>query len=233
MKLLQVLFFLTALLVTTGAGIYTTRRLIAPLPIGERTRIWAARLLVGLFAIPFLAVAINFLVKSEATLPLIWFAMSSFAYCSWLVAVAAGSDLTRLFRWIGRKVMRREPPRRPIDEDRRRLVQIALSGTTFGASALLLGTGTREALEGPSVIEVEIPIEGLPLELDRFSIAQISDLHVGLTIRRPYVETVLARASDIGADAIALTGDLVDGSVAELRRHIEPLKELRAREGIY
>jgi uncharacterized protein len=232
MLLLRILFYATALLITISAGVYTARRLIRPLPLGERTKKWAARILVAMFALPFVSLGIVFLLGSEATLPLIWVAMLSLAYSSWLVAVAATQDLVRAVRWIGRRLSRRSIEA-PVDHDRRRLVQAALSASTFGGSALLLGAGTREALAGPSVIEVEVPIVGLPLEFDRYSIAQISDLHVGLTIRRDYVETVLARTSDIGADAIAITGDMVDGRVQELRPLVEPLTELRARDGIY
>jgi uncharacterized protein len=231
MTLLQVVFFLIALTVTTLAGIYTARRLIRPLPLREPLRSWLSRGLIALFAIPFIGVATNFLVKSELTLPLIWFAMLSLAYCSWLVAVALSGDLLRLFRWIGARLTK--SPAEPIDEGRRRLIQTAVTGSTMGASVLLLGAGTREALAGPTVIEVEVPLAGLPREFDGYTIAQISDLHVGLTIRREYVEMVMKRLSDVGADAIAVTGDLVDGSVSELRRHAEPLKELRAKDGVF
>ena len=34
-------------------------------------------------------------------------------------------------------------------------------------------------------------------------------------------------------DLVAITGDLVDGCVAELRAHVAPLARLRARHGVY
>ena len=76
---------------------------------------------------------------------------------------------------------------------------------------------------------VDVPIAGLPEELHGYSIAQISDIHVGPTIRRPYLNAIVNRVNALKADAIAVTGDLVDGSVQRLALHTEPLARLSAR----
>ena len=83
------------------------------------------------------------------------------------------------------------------------------------------------------VKHVEVPIDGLPPALDGFTIAQLSDIHVGPTIKRDYIQRMVDAVNRLGADAIAITGDLVDGSVAELREHIAPLAGLRARHGTF
>lgn len=83
------------------------------------------------------------------------------------------------------------------------------------------------------VRRVDIPIAGLPRALHGFSIAQISDLHVGPTIKRDYVEAIVDKVNALGADAIAITGDLVDGSVPQLAEHTQPLSRLAARDGVY
>lgn len=85
----------------------------------------------------------------------------------------------------------------------------------------------------PRVVEIDVPIAGLPAPLDGFSIAQISDLHVGATIKRAYVEAVVERLNALQPDLVAVTGDLVDGSVAQLGPHIAPLAAMRARHGVY
>jgi len=85
----------------------------------------------------------------------------------------------------------------------------------------------------PRVVEVDIPIAHLPGPLDGFSIAQISDVHVGPTIRRRFVERLVRRVNDLEADLIAVTGDLVDGSVRQLAAHTAPLADLCARHGAY
>jgi predicted MPP superfamily phosphohydrolase len=81
------------------------------------------------------------------------------------------------------------------------------------------------------VVHVDVPIEGLPPQLEGFTIAQISDVHVGPTIRRNYVEGIVAAVNALDADVVAITGDLVDGSVPQLREHVAPLAQLRARQG--
>ena len=83
------------------------------------------------------------------------------------------------------------------------------------------------------VREVEVPLAGLPAALEGFTIAQISDIHVGPTIKRAFVEGIVARVNRMNADVVAITGDLVDGSVRELSHHTEPLGDLESRHGTY
>ncbi|MDB5865897.1 MAG: metallophosphoesterase [Betaproteobacteria bacterium] len=101
-------------------------------------------------------------------------------------------------------------------------------GTTlvYVGSFVALIVGALVALRGPHIRRIDIPIEDLHPDLEGFRIAQISDLHVGLTIRRRYVERVVELTESLGADVIALTGDIVDGSVPVLAAHVAPLRRL-------
>ena len=83
------------------------------------------------------------------------------------------------------------------------------------------------------VKRVDVPIANLPRELHGYSIAQISDIHVGPTIRRPYLNAIVNRVNALKADAIAVTGDLVDGSVQRLALHTQPLARLSAPDGAF
>jgi predicted MPP superfamily phosphohydrolase len=83
------------------------------------------------------------------------------------------------------------------------------------------------------VVRVEVPIAGLPAALDGYSIAQISDIHVGPTIKGPYLEAIVSRVNALKPDAIAVTGDLVDGSVQRLAAHTAPLARLAAPDGAF
>lgn len=85
----------------------------------------------------------------------------------------------------------------------------------------------------PRLVTIEIPIPRLPDALQGFSIAQISDVHVGPTIRRGFVERLVNRVNDLKADLIAVTGDLVDGTVEQLSAHTAPLARLSARHGAF
>lgn len=93
--------------------------------------------------------------------------------------------------------------------------------------------GFLNARRTAGVKRVDVPIRGLPQALEGFTIAQLSDIHVGPTIRNSYIQRIVDAVNRLGADAIAITGDLVDGTVAELREHIAPLAGLRARHGTF
>jgi len=95
------------------------------------------------------------------------------------------------------------------------------------ASLFALAFGVLNALRGPRVEEVEVRVPDLHPDLDGLRIVQISDLHVGgRSIRRAYVERTVARARVLAPDLVALTGDMVDGSVERLAPHIAPLSAL-------
>ncbi|MHC6084421.1 metallophosphoesterase [Ralstonia solanacearum] len=85
----------------------------------------------------------------------------------------------------------------------------------------------------PRVAHVAVPIAGLPAPLHGFTIAQITDLHVGPTIKQAYVTGVVSRLNALQPDLIAMTGDLVDGDVEGLRPHVGPLAGMRARHGVF
>jgi len=102
----------------------------------------------------------------------------------------------------------------------------------LGAAAMT-GIGFLNARRRARVVEVQVPIANLPPALQGFAIAQISDLHVGPTIKRGYVQAVVQAVNALNADVVALTGDLVDGTVEALAAHTAPLGLLRGKLGVY
>ena len=99
----------------------------------------------------------------------------------------------------------------------------------------LLGTllGLLNARRTAGVRRVDVPIAGLPPALQGFRIAQISDVHVGPTVKAGYVQAIVDRVNRLQADAVAITGDLVDGRVADLQQDVAPLAGLRSRHGSF
>ena len=93
--------------------------------------------------------------------------------------------------------------------------------------------GFINARRRAAVRNVDIPIAGLPAALNGFSIVQISDVHVGATIKNGYVSRIVDAVNALDADMIAVTGDLVDGSVQRLASHTAPLGRLSARHGTF
>ena len=100
-------------------------------------------------------------------------------------------------------------------------------------TALLTLVGYANARRVARVRDVDIPIASLPAALVGFTIAQITDVHVGPTIDRDHVDAVVDAVNALGADLIAITGDLVDGSVSELAHHTAPLARMAARHGVF
>jgi predicted MPP superfamily phosphohydrolase len=101
------------------------------------------------------------------------------------------------------------------------------------SSLLIAGLGFGQAVSGPRVKKIGVGVRALAPDLRGLRIAQISDLHVGPTIRRGHVERVVERVMALEPDLIAITGDMADGTVETLARHVEPLARLRAPLGVY
>jgi len=102
--------------------------------------------------------------------------------------------------------------------------------------ALTAGTivvGVAQVLAGPRIKKVAVAIKNLPPAFEGLKIAQISDLHVGPTIGRRYAQNAVDMANSLAPDVVALTGDFIDGSVAQLRNDLLPLKDLKAPFGMY
>jgi predicted MPP superfamily phosphohydrolase len=99
----------------------------------------------------------------------------------------------------------------------------------LGASVAALAAGMLAALRGPHVRRVDVPVAALHPALHGFRIALISDLHVGPTVRERYVRRVVERSNALAPDLVALTGDIVDGPVPRLARHVAPLAGLQPR----
>jgi predicted MPP superfamily phosphohydrolase len=101
-----------------------------------------------------------------------------------------------------------------------------LLGVSLVLSALWFG---RRVI----VRRVAVPLGKLPPGMHGTTIVQLSDVHVGPTIGRRFLSRVVDRVNALEPDVVAITGDLVDGSVLRLARHVAPLGRLRARHGVY
>lgn len=122
---------------------------------------------------------------------------------------------------------------RPLDGERRTFLSRAIAGAA-GALAVGLGlVGTASALGEVAVRRVPVRLRRLPAALTGFRVVQLTDLHIGPTIGREWLERVVARVNALDPDLVAITGDLVDGSVDELREHTAPLADLRAKHGVF
>jgi predicted MPP superfamily phosphohydrolase len=116
---------------------------------------------------------------------------------------------------------------------RRDLLPAGLPLALLVAALITAFVGFVQAMSGPRVKKLTLRIEQLPTPFENLKIAQISDLHVGLSIREKYVEEVVRKTNAEAPDLIVVTGDLADGHPAALEKQLEPLKQLRARLGVF
>jgi predicted MPP superfamily phosphohydrolase len=107
----------------------------------------------------------------------------------------------------------------------------ALAVPLLALAATVLGFWN--ARRTAAVKHVDVPIANLPAALHGFTVAQITDVHVGPTIKRGYLQAIVTRVNALQADMVAITGDLVDGRVPELAAHVAPLAQLQSRHGSY
>jgi predicted MPP superfamily phosphohydrolase len=104
----------------------------------------------------------------------------------------------------------------------------------IGAVTSVIGTGGLiNVFRGFDVRHVRVPLARLPRSASGYTIVQLTDVHVGPTIGREFVERVVREANALAPDMVVITGDLVDGTVEQLRDLVEPLRDLRTRDGVF
>lgn len=101
------------------------------------------------------------------------------------------------------------------------------------AALLTVAYGLVHVARGPVVKRVRIPLAKLPAASDGYTIVQLTDVHIGRVLGRRFAADVVAKVNALAPDLIVITGDLIDGRLEELRAHVEPLRALRARDGVY
>jgi predicted MPP superfamily phosphohydrolase len=171
-------------------------------------------------------VAFRFLPRAIAS-PFMWIAYVWLGVLFFLVMSLGLFDLLRVV------TMRAQGPALIEDPDRR----LAIARLFAGAAALLglgaSGVGVVSALSPVEVKRVRVTIDRLARSFSGTRIVQLTDVHVGPTIGKGFIEDIVARVNGLEPDIVAITGDLVDGSVEELAEHVAPLARLKAKHGVY
>jgi uncharacterized protein len=197
--------------------LYIGLRLVPALPTGLPGQAAVTLLLIASCALlPF-----GFRARQIRSKWLLWPALLSIGFFSWLLLFTVLRDVA-----LGIAALLSTGP-----------LPAALPGDSaiavLGLTLLVTIVGLIMARKVARVVTVDVPLPALPRALHGFTIVQLSDIHIGPTIKQPYLAAVVERVNRLNPDMVAITGDLVDGTVQELAPHMAPLARLSARYGTY
>ncbi|MGI5865045.1 MAG: metallophosphoesterase, partial [Myxococcales bacterium] len=150
----------------------------------------------------------------------------------YLLVCLGALDLGRLLARLARRFSKPKADAPPHDTRRRQF--LAQSGLLGAAVALpTSGYGWWRAFAPPQVTETTVELPGLPRALSGLAIAHLTDIHAGAWVDRDFVADLVERTNALRPDLVAITGDLVDGSVERLAEVVAPLGSLRSRFGTF
>ena len=215
---------------------YTAWRLLAPLALGVGGKVLAVLCVLAFVFLPFLHW--RFARRHEAsrlTEISSWMAFLSMGALNYLCLLLLLRDILGLGVFLlsklasvvyGQPVLTAALPAGAVSH-----LWQATNAMVLGLTGLIVSYGVSQARKKPNIRTVNVAIADLPEALTGLRIIQISDLHAGGTIRRAFIQKVVAHVQALQADLIAFTGDVADGTVGHLRPHVAALAELTARHG--
>jgi predicted MPP superfamily phosphohydrolase len=112
----------------------------------------------------------------------------------------------------------------------------APDGVRYGLAAfaaVAAAIGVHQAMRIPPLKDIEVGICGLPPQFDGYTILQLTDLHISRLFPASWTRAVVERSNGLGVDLIAITGDLIDGTLDARRADVEPLRDLKVPDGVY
>ncbi len=223
-----VIFISLALGIVGGTHYYFWLRLVRDTSLPPALRLLATILIVLLaVSLPasfFLLRALSLHAARAVLFPVyVWMGIMLL-----LLTALAGTDLLRV---LGTLIARLAGA--SVDPARRLLLARWQAGLALGAVALATIFSVRAAMGGARVRRVEVTLPGLPAALDGTKLAQLTDLHLGATLGKRWLEGVVARVNELEPDLVAITGDLVDERVPKLRDTVSAVRALRARHGVF
>ncbi|WP_338866588.1 metallophosphoesterase [Myxococcus stipitatus] len=231
------LWFVPILTLLGVAHVYLYRRLIRDMTAHRGLRRGAQVLLVSGFvaAAGFRSVGVWFPSSESVRILgiglLTWMGLLMYLFfCTLAVEL-----VQRVVSWRKRDVTPPSEalPSQPPSPERRAVLTGGLAVGAGVAGIGMSGFGAWRAFHPPDVNDIPVRLPRLPRALDGFSLVQLTDIHVGDVLQRHFIDELVARTNALKPDLIAITGDLVDGSVSRLGPYVTGLGALRARHGVF
>jgi predicted MPP superfamily phosphohydrolase len=208
---------------------YLWQRLVRSPELGASFGRVGARVLIGL------ALLLPAGILASRVLP-----RAASSVVSWVAYVWFGIAVVLFFLLVGSEVIRVAVHAAsyvgvggPMNVERRQFLSRAIAAGVGVVGVLVSGAGFAAAVGPVRIEKVLVRLRKFPAKLGGFKVVQITDLHIGPTLGKTWLEDVVARVNAQDPDIVAITGDLVDGSVADLSEHTAPLAKLRAKHGVF
>jgi len=118
----------------------------------------------------------------------------------------------------------------PHDYSRRLFIKMVFDVTMLLLALSYIAKGFYNGMKAPRIKEVDVVIDGLESPL---SIVQITDLHIGKTLGKAFMDYVVKQINTLDADIVVITGDLVDMPVEQIGDKLDSLRAIQSRLGVY
>jgi predicted MPP superfamily phosphohydrolase len=217
---------------------YLAWRLVRPLaPHSPWRRLAWCALLASLVIVPGVFFTRILIQEPALTDTIAWVAYINMGFILMLAPLLMVRDsvaaVIRHARMLSRQHHHHSPDPPGTDSSRRQFMTNGVNLGLVGLSGVMAGTGYHEARRLAEVRQVSIPLAMLPEALDGFRIVQLSDIHIGPTIKGDYLQGIVKRCNELQPDLVAITGDLVDGLTSMLQEDVAPLTSLQSRHGTF
>ena len=198
--------------------LYVYRRAVHDVFPGGRARRVGAAVLSVLGLIVMVTFALRRTLPPLDARPLHYVAYLWLAVALYLALLLAVGELVRL---VLRVVRGRADPAR------RTFLSRVIAGSAAAVAVGTVGYGAAMA-RPPRVEHREIVLDRLDPAFDGFTIAAVSDVHLGPLVDGADLAAIVALVNGAAPDLVAIVGDLVDGRVDELRAYAAPLADFAA-----
>lgn len=168
--------------------------------------------------------------------PLDWFGFITLGFISFIIVFLVARDAVILTRRFVRMFKKKDPSQRKIffkhvDPQRRRFLINASNACIMVGAAPLTAYSIYEARRMPDIVRIDHDIPNLHPDLNGLTVAQMSDTHIGPTIKGDWLAKCVDMVNGLKPDMVVHTGDLVDGHTVWLKPDVAPLADIKAPLG--
>lgn len=227
MKSMYVVFGVVTLALIGLISWYFYARLVRAAGVQPRWY-WLALIVFWVCAGPLAMIFRGIYGYNTATILAVWIGWTLTGLLYLVLSFLALRDVgLLLFGWM------RSYQDNPLDADKRALFVRGSNAAIGVVTTVVAANGIRAARRTAAIVDVEVPVAGLPPSLSDLKIVQISDIHIGDTAGREYLSRIIDRVMGVSPDIVFITGDLIDGRVREIGDLLDPLDRLNAPLGVY